>query len=423
MDSTHTFRKALLRRLLDVGAAVAIAGPALAGCGAKVAADGTGGVTGAGGAGTAGGTVGTGMGGIGGGSGCVLPPPPSGGTGGKMSVSECFAVPEGGCPNQYNATMYIVPASPCVYLASVDCGPVVVGASCCYAVTEEPKPCGTGRPFLLDGEARMARAEVGDRGWSEADLAPAIDGLDDRARAALAHAWSTDALAEHASVASFSRFALELLAAGAPADLIAAAHRAALDEVVHARLCFALASAYAGAPLAPSAIPMDGAVPVSGDLAALAAATAREGCIGETLGALLAAEQLARATDPAVRRALAVIAEDEARHAELAWRTVAWAVERGGAPVRAALRDVFGNAARHLPGARPLGHVAAGVAAAHGRLDPEASCKAVIRALAEVILPSAAGLLGPEGPAFAAMPVLAPRDATDGEPATQRSPA
>ena len=39
-------------------------------------------------------------------------------------------------------------------------------------------------------------------------------------RALLAEAWTTDALHEHASIASSARFSLELMAAGAPADLV-----------------------------------------------------------------------------------------------------------------------------------------------------------------------------------------------------------
>src|SRR6185436_7062049 len=128
--------------------------------------------------------------------------------------------------------------------------------------------------------------------WQARETSPALDALSPGERAALAEAWARDALLEHASVASFGRFALELLAFGAPADLIEAAHRAALDEVRHARLCFALAGAYRGEALAPGAFPFDGAVRLAGDLAALAESAVLEGCVGETLAALQAAEQL-----------------------------------------------------------------------------------------------------------------------------------
>lgn len=47
--------------------------------------------------------------------------------------------------------------------------------------------------------------------------------------------WSLAAQQEHASIASFSKFSLELMAVGAPAALLVRAHEAALDEINHAR--------------------------------------------------------------------------------------------------------------------------------------------------------------------------------------------
>lgn len=84
-----------------------------------------------------------------------------------------------------------------------------------------------------------------------------------------------------------------------------------------------------------------------------------EGCVGETLAALDAAEALASATDPHVRAALARIADDERRHAELAFRFVAWALQQSPGPglrrslagllqqALAAERSASGHAAPH----------------------------------------------------------------------------
>lgn len=249
-----------------------------------------------------------------------------------------------------------------------------------------------GGPFLVEDTARTATVERTDRGWSLGVLAPNTAGLDLETRRALADAWTADAFLEHASVAAFARFSLDLLAVGAPADLVTAAHLAALDEIRHARICFALAQGYAGAPLGPSGFPFDGALPLRHDLASLATATAREGCIGETLAALTAAEQLAHATEPAVRRALSAIAEDEARHAELAWRTIAWALDRGGEAVHDAGAAVFAEAAQHVPAAAKDTAIPSGLLA-HGRLDPSATREALVRALDEVIGPAFASLL------------------------------
>ena len=50
----------------------------------------------------------------------------------------------------------------------------------------------------------------------------------------------------------------------------------------------------------------------------------KEGCIGETLAAIEAHYRQHLAQDHDVKGALKVIAEDETKHAKLAWDTVAW---------------------------------------------------------------------------------------------------
>ncbi|HVY48495.1 MAG TPA: ferritin-like domain-containing protein, partial [Minicystis sp.] len=158
-------------------------------------------------------------------------------------------------------------------------------------------------------------------------------------------------------------------------------------------------SAYAGEDVGPGTFPLDAAAFGAPSLAAFAAATAREGCVGETVSAIVAAEQLAAATDPAVRAVLTEIAADEARHAELAWRAVAWALEVGGQDVRAAVAEVLRSASRHAPEA---GDVLAPAQAsarpevleAHGRLARRAARATVAHALDDVVRPCAARLVG-----------------------------
>src|SRR6185369_11423611 len=115
--------------------------------------------------------------------------------------------------------------------------------------------------------------------------------------------WLKDALEEHASVAAFARFTLLLLSVGAPPELIILSQRASLDEVQHARACFALARRYGSGNVGPAELQVADSVAVV-TLAELAALTVTEGCVGETLGTLLAAEQLAQARDPEVQRVL-----------------------------------------------------------------------------------------------------------------------
>jgi hypothetical protein len=76
-----------------------------------------------------------------------------------------------------------------------------------------------------------------------------------------------------------------------------------------------------------------------------------EGCIGETVAAAEAQELAGRADDPVVRGVFATIARDEARHAALAYRFVAWALERDRAlterVVRRGLERELGRNAEH----------------------------------------------------------------------------
>jgi hypothetical protein len=115
------------------------------------------------------------------------------------------------------------------------CGPMMLDGACCWTVgleaLEDPDDSGDdeGRPFLVQGERRTACTIPGG-GWCEA-LAPRPASADNVP--ALVARWTGAGRAEHASVAAFSRFGLVLMHHGAPAELVRAAHRAALDEVRH----------------------------------------------------------------------------------------------------------------------------------------------------------------------------------------------
>ncbi|AFE06673.1 hypothetical protein COCOR_05957 [Corallococcus coralloides DSM 2259] len=82
--------------------------------------------------------------------------------------------------------------------------------------------------------------------------------------------------------------------------------------------------------------------PVEGDdWSRLVRGSLLDGCLGEGLAASVAAEASRRASDPVIRETLAVIAEDEGRHAELAWDVIAFALERGGGKAQQALRQAL----------------------------------------------------------------------------------
>ncbi|MEQ9322731.1 MAG: ferritin-like domain-containing protein, partial [Polyangiaceae bacterium] len=203
------------------------------------------------------------------------------------------------------------------------------GVRVCEQIT-----CAIGRPFLVEGHER--RAEPTPRGdWSR-DVDPMVDELTVSERRALARHWTDVGLMEHASIAAFARFALQLLAQGAPADLVERTHEAMADETRHARAAFALASAYAGELIGPGPLPMEGALEDQ-DAATILRLVVREGCIGETVAAIEAAEAASHASDPVVRVILEGIAADEHRHAELAWKYVDWVLSEGDAAMTSIL--------------------------------------------------------------------------------------
>ncbi len=268
-----------------------------------------------------------------------------------------------------------------------------MNGQCCRDL-EGTENCCDGRPFYVDGTAR--KADVVDRTDWSCGPRPCTDDLSSIEREALAAAWSVDAQMEHASVASFARFALQLLAVGAPPELLEEAQRAMADEVRHAQICFSLASAYAGRAMGPGPLPIDGALDESTDVASILVATIVEACIGETIAAMHAEVAASRSRDPAVRRALEGIAADEARHALLAWRFVGWMLERDPS-----LCDVARRAfATCSPGPEVDRDppVASAIWEGHGRLGPRTASTLSRRAFAQVIRPCAEALLGRHRP-------------------------
>lgn len=233
------------------------------------------------------------------------------------------------------------------------------------------------------------RLELRARFW---ERLPGLQPVPDELRAPLAASWLDAAQMEHASIASFGQFALQLLALGAPAELVEQAHVAALDEIEHARICFALASAYGGQRVGPG--PLDAVTGgFSSEWRAVVCANVEEGCVGETLSALEATEAARRATDPAVQAALDAVAFDEEQHAQLAWAVWGWAL--GVAPeVREASETAFEHA---LAGTRAgLPNDAAGrELEPHGRLANSTRRALALRNIDEVLIPAMKRLLTP----------------------------
>lgn len=224
--------------------------------------------------------------------------------------------------------------------------------------------CGSGsvcgRPFLVLGEGRVAQA-VTSNAWLIETTMPQLAGLSEAERSARADHFTRMGQLEHGSIAAFARFQLQLLSLGAPPELVDACTQALADETAHARLCFTLASAYAGRNIGPGPLDVSSSLCAT-SLLEVVDLVLDEGCFGEAGAALEALEAAELETDPVLVAAYRRIAADEQRHAELAFRFVRWALERGGDPVAERIRAAVetppaANAAAHgvtLPCLRAL---------------------------------------------------------------------
>jgi len=190
-----------------------------------------------------------------------------------------------------------------------------------------------GRPLrTASGSALLANARWGDQLLDER-TAPCH-------HEPAAAAWLRDAQSEYASVPAFLELAAQLDGVGSPAALIARTLTAAAQEVVHTGLCTALAQRHGQRDVEldlPNAAPR-APLPGLGGLMRLATESWLDGCLNEGAAAALAAEAARTAHAGAAHSAQTQIARDEAEHAELAWSILRFAIERGGANVREAVR-------------------------------------------------------------------------------------
>ena len=271
-------------------------------------------------------------------------------------------------------------------------GPSARKGECCYDVCQGPvPPCG--RPFVVDGIARVPSFVARDD-WSASGEAVALP-HDPDVRAQLRDAWLADAAMEHASVASFARLALELLSVGAPPDLVRGAHEAALDEIEHARLAFGLANALDPAQnVGPAPFREAAKADLATSVEELVAATVRDGCVGETFAALVAAEAARVCTEPRSRAVLLRIADDERAHAAYAFRVVAWAIRFAGEPARTRAERAFAEANVSFETDIGAGALSTTDLAPYGRLGSEALAELRVVAFRDILAPTMATLVG-----------------------------
>ncbi len=197
---------------------------------------------------------------------------------------------------------------------------------------------GRGRQLRRRGVPQLPRVVEGGA-WTSPS--PAVDAPAEL-RDHVAARWRENGRTEHASVASFSRLALDLMALGAPPSLIAAAQRDALDEVRHAELCFSLARSVDGRAESPGAFPAAGRTrPLSRvravALSTLAVDSLVDGALHEGTSARVIASLARRCAHEGIAATLREIAADEGRHAAHGWDVVEWCLSVGGPSVARAV--------------------------------------------------------------------------------------
>ncbi len=200
---------------------------------------------------------------------------------------------------------------------------------CCYWGRERERRPYRGRALRVDAAPRLANPIPSD-GWigQQLSLRRALRPTDASQAARLCNAWLDAAAEEHASVAAFAKLTLELLALGAPPALVADTQRAGLDEIEHAKLSYTLASFYGEQQYGPGRLDLDRALATPVSAADVLEGTFYDGCVSETIATLAARRAAELAQCPVAGAVQHRIARDEQRHAELAWRIVAWLVTR-----------------------------------------------------------------------------------------------
>lgn len=236
-----------------------------------------------------------------------------------------------------------------------------------------------GRPLRIRGRQLHPSLRAGSD-WTAGER-PSPAGLDLPTRRALEALWLHDAQKEHASVPAFARISWLLAAVGAPAELLAWAHRAGLEEIEHTRLCFALAAGYGGRSHTVEPMPelLLGGLDLRGDpRAVLATESLADGCQLEDFNADVAGECARVCEEPATRAVLEQIAREERSHAEFSWALVGWLLERDRRHVEEPLRRALAGLAAYPRPTAVSGDKLRLVAAAdpdalrrHGRLPDE----------------------------------------------------
>ncbi len=244
----------------------------------------------------------------------------------------------------------------------------------------------SGTPLEAEHQRLMRRRQV-PIPW-ERSTAAALT-ADERKR--LAGTWERRAAAEYLAVSTFAVLAIDLVAAGAPADVLSLCMRAGIDEVRHAELCLRMVEIYSGRRIQPpsgmSSLPDE---PTRPRLHQAVANTLLVSCVSETYATTVLTATRDLTLDPAAREVLTSIYSDEVMHARLGWSYLRHAIDVGGAgAIEAAAKMVpialRGNA-NVVERERPVGEVTEAVRG-HGLMTPAEERVIFAACVREVLVP------------------------------------
>ena len=189
-----------------------------------------------------------------------------------------------------------------------------------------------GRPFVVEGNVRSAISLTcgldncdNSKSWTSGSTPSMLE--NSTVANTIGLEWLQQAEAEHASIASFARHTLQLMSIGASSELILRSQRASIDEIEHAKMCYGFASKFMEVEIYPGPLDMIGSLDKL-NIEDIIESVIQDGCIQETISAIEGHFRAKYTSDEVVKNSLTKLAADETKHAQLAWDTIKWIVEK-----------------------------------------------------------------------------------------------
>lgn len=222
------------------------------------------------------------------------------------------------------------------------------------------------------------------------------DQLTPEQRARVARVWRARTRAEYLAITTFAFLTVDMVAAGAPPDILSFAHQAAIDEIRHTEMCLRMTQIYAGETPTPdpdlSGLPNDPALP---KLHQAVTNSMLINCVVETFACTILAVVLEQTTDPCAHAVLKRILSDEVGHARLGWAFLRWGIDTGGNGVIKACSDkvafTIQSAANVVDAPRPSEPVEDALRA-HGMMHASEERVVFSDCVREVLVPGFQGL-------------------------------